>query len=80
MKDTIITSKMKKRELVTFLICFASAYLLNVIGIIAYKSPAKELVTELHVVFLVAAVIYIAVLILRLLYYSISRLWITLRK
>lgn len=73
--DTIITGAMKKRELIIFLICFLGAYILNVIGIIKHHTPARELVTQLHVVLLVALVLYGAVIILRVLYYLVSRLW-----
>jgi hypothetical protein len=73
--DTTITGAMKKRELIIFLLCFLGAYLLNVIGIIKHHTPARELVTQLHVVLLVALVMYGAVIILRVLYYLVSRLW-----
>lgn len=65
-----------KRELIIFLICFVGATILNVIGIIQHQSPAKELVTQFHVVLLVALVLYGSVVILRVLYYLLSRLWI----
>jgi hypothetical protein len=73
--DTTITGAMKKRELIIFLLCFLGAYLLNVIGIIKHHTPARELFTQLHVVLLVALVMYGAVIILRVLYYLVSRLW-----
>ena len=49
-KDTTITAAIKKRELIIFVVSFAAAYILNVIGIIQHKSPARELITQLHVV------------------------------
>lgn len=76
MKDTIITAAMKKRELIIFLLCFALAYAMNIIGIIKHAAPARELVTQLHLVLLIALILYGAVVILRLLYYLISRLWV----
>jgi hypothetical protein len=75
-RDTKITATAKKRELIIFLVCFIAAYLLNVIGIIAYHTPARELVTKLHLVLLIAVVFYGVVVILRILYYLVSRLWI----
>lgn len=75
MKETVITPKQKKRELIILLFCFIAAFLLNVIGIIKFGSPAKELVTELHLVLLVAAVLYVISGIFRILYGLISRLW-----
>jgi hypothetical protein len=74
-RDTVVTAAMKKREALIFALCFLAAYVLNVIGIIAYGSPARELVTQLHVVLLVALVLYGAVVLLRLLYYLLSRFW-----
>jgi hypothetical protein len=74
-RDTTITAGMKKRELVIFGFCFLGAYLLNVIGIIKHGSPARELVTQLHVVLLVALVFYGTVVLLRVLYFLVSRLW-----
>lgn len=67
---------MKKRELIIFLLCFAAAYILNIIGIIKHDAPARELVTQLHLVLLIALIFYGAVVILRVLYYLISRLWV----
>jgi len=67
---------MKKRELIIFLLCFALAYAMNIIGIIKYAAPARELITQLHLVLLIALILYGAVVILRLLYYLISRLWV----
>jgi hypothetical protein len=76
LRETTITAVQKKRELIILLVCFLAAYLLNVIGIIQHHSPAKELITQLHVVVLVAGVFYGSVVILRVLYYLMSRLWI----
>lgn len=75
-RDTTITAAMKKRELIIFGICFLVAYVLNVIGIIQNDSPARELVTQLHVVLLVSLVLYGAAAILRVLYFLISRFWV----
>ncbi len=74
--DTTITALQKRRELIIIVACFLAAYLLNVIGIIQHKSPAKELITQLHVVLLVSLAFYGTVIMLRVLYHLISRLWI----
>ena len=76
LRDTTITAGQKKRELIIILVCFLAAYLLNVIGIIQHNSPARELITQLHVVLLLAAIFYGIVIFLRILYYLISRLWV----
>ena len=74
-RDTTITSTMKKRELIIFGLCFLGAYILNVIGIVKHGTPARELVTQLHMVLLVALVVYGAVIVLRVLYHLVSRFW-----
>ncbi len=74
-RDTTITAASKRNELMIFLSCFTAANLLNVIGIIKHSSPAKELFTQLHVVLIVTLVLYGLVLILRALYYLVSRIW-----
>lgn len=74
-RDTIVTASAKRKELIIFLCCFLGTNILNVIGIIRHQSPAKELVTQLHVVILVALVLYGIGLCLRALYYLVSRLW-----
>ena len=75
-RDTQLTASSKRKELIIFLFCFLGAYSLNVVGIILHQSPAKELFTQLHVVFLVALVLYGLSLCLRALYYLLSRLWL----
>ncbi|MFH0756264.1 MAG: hypothetical protein V2B15_03145 [Bacteroidota bacterium] len=68
-------TRFARRELVIFGSGFLVAYVLNVTGIIKHHAPARELITQLHVVLLVALVIYGAAAILRVLYYLVSRLW-----
>ncbi len=80
MKETVITPGMKRRELIIILVCFLAAYLMNIIGIIKFHTPAIELITKIPVVLLVTALIYFAVLLLRVLYYMVSRLWLHNRK
>ncbi|MEN8227743.1 MAG: hypothetical protein ABFS38_06270 [Bacteroidota bacterium] len=75
-RNTTITAANKKRELIIFLFCFAAAFILNVIGIIKQQSPVKELFTQLHVVLLVTLVFYGTIIMLRVLYALISRLWL----
>ncbi|MFO7935940.1 MAG: hypothetical protein R6U78_17885 [Bacteroidales bacterium] len=76
MKDTVITTSRKKRELMILLICFAAAYILNIIGIVRHGAPATELITQLHLVLLITVIFYGVVVLLRLLYFLISRLWV----
>jgi len=75
MKETVITPGMKRRELKIFLVCLIVAYVLNVVGIIKYNSPAIELISQLHIVLLVSIVIYLLVGIFRGLFFMISLIW-----
>ena len=75
-RDTTISAKSKQREVIILLLCFAVAFILNVTGIIFYKSPAREIFTQLHIVLLIAVILYLTVVILRVLYYLLSRLWL----
>ena len=42
MKDTIVTARRKKTELITLLICFVVSNLLHLYAIIAYHAPFTE--------------------------------------
>ncbi len=75
-KKSSKTGTTRKRELIIFGVCFIAATILNVIGIISNKSPAKELVTQLHVVLVVSLVFYVFVIIFRVIYSLIAHLWI----
>jgi hypothetical protein len=75
MKETVITPGMKRRELMIFLVCFLIAFVLNVVGIIKYNSPAVELISQLHIVLLVSIVIYLLAAIFRGLFFLISLIW-----
>ena len=46
MKDTLITAHRKKVELLTWLVCFVMANLLNLYAIIAYKTSFLEVLTS----------------------------------
>ena len=75
-KDTAIYTGRKKREGIILLMCLLASCLLHVIGIIQQRSPAGELLSQLHVILLLTGIFYGAVVVLRVLYYLISRLWI----
>ncbi len=70
-KDTVITARQKRRELAIILICLGAAVIFNLIGIISFGTPAKELVTQLHIVFLVAVFFYLVTGLFRLLWWLI---------
>ena len=77
MKDTIITGKRKKTELVAFLVCFILVNLLNLYAVIAYKTPAIELLTSLGYVLALTILLYAVWCAIRLAWYGIK---ILLRK
>lgn len=72
MKDTIITARRKKTELITLLICFILANLANLYAVITYQTPAIELLTSLGYVTVAAILFYIIWCILRLAFYGIK--------
>jgi glucan phosphoethanolaminetransferase (alkaline phosphatase superfamily) len=73
MKDFIITKKRRKREFITLLICFAVSFILNVYAVIAYQSPAKELITSLCYVFIFAIFLYFIWSLIRIVIWIIKR-------
>ena len=44
MKDTIVTARRKKIELITLLVCFVVSNLLHLYAIIAYHAPFTEMI------------------------------------
>ena len=75
MKETVITAGRKKLELWILVGCMIVAYILNVIGIIKYSSPAKELITQIPLVLLVGLILYGLSGLLRGLFYLIFKSW-----
>lgn len=73
MKDFIITKKRQKRELITLLICFAISFILNVYAVIAYQSPAKEVLTSLFYVLTFTIFLYFIWSLVRMAIWIIKR-------
>lgn len=67
MKEIIIKGKSIRRELWILLGCFVFAICVNIFAIIKYSRPAKELVTMIGYVFVVAIITYITLWAIRLL-------------
>ncbi len=65
MKDIKIPGSKIRRELNWLLISLVLSFLLNAFSILKYKSPWTELITSLHVVVLVALIVYILLLFFR---------------
>lgn len=59
MKDTLITARRKKTELITALVCLGLAFLLNLGCILYYHTPATELFSQLGYVVVIAIVLYL---------------------
>jgi hypothetical protein len=74
MKDTIITARQKKREIVTYIICLILAFGLNIYAISRYGTSWKELWTQLPWVLLWGTGLWALWLVLRWIWYGILRL------
>ena len=80
MKDTLITAKRKKTELITLLVCFIIANLTNLYAVITYNTPFSEMFTSIFYVIIAAAALYVGWSILRILFYGIKDLFNKRRK
>ncbi len=76
MKDTLITARRKKYEIITFMACFLVANLANIYAIIAYHTPDFELITSILYVFIFAVALYIFWCLMRLLKYGLRILFL----
>lgn len=75
MKDTLITARQKKTELVTWAVCFLVANLINLYAILTYPHTSlAELVTSLGYVTVASLVIYAAWTAVRLLFYGLRKI------
>ena len=75
MKDTIITARRKKTELITLLVCFVVSNLLHLYAIIAYHAPFTEMITSIFYIVIFTFVLYVFWGILRLLLYGMQALF-----
>jgi hypothetical protein len=73
MKDTIITVKRKKTEIITLVICFIIANLINLYAIIRYKTSYIELLVMLGYVVILTLALYLLWTMIRLIFYAIKR-------
>ena len=74
MKDTIVTARRKKTELIT-LLCFVVSNLLHLYAIIAYHASFTEMITSIFYIIIFTFVLYAFWGILRLLFYGIQALF-----
>jgi hypothetical protein len=73
MKDTIITVKRKKKEIITLTVCFIIANLVNLYAIVQYKTAYTELLTSLGYVLVLTLALYVLWTVIRLIFYAIKR-------
>ncbi len=66
MKNLTISGHRIKKELKILLICFFATVLLNVFAIIYYKTNWIELISQLHIVVLLSAIIYFLAVLIRI--------------
>lgn len=65
MKNTVITARRKKIELLTLLACFIIGNLANLYAIISYETPFSEMLTSFFYVLAFSGVLYVFWTILR---------------
>ncbi len=75
MKDTILTARRKKTELITLLVCFIVANVANLYSIIAYKGSWMEMITSLFYIVIFTCALYVCWGVLRILFYGIKALF-----
>ena len=73
MKDTLITAQRKKTELLTLLVCFGIAFLLNVGCIIFYHTPFSEVFTQIGYVLVITVALYLIWTAIRLIVWLLRR-------
>lgn len=73
MKDTVITAKRKKTELLTFLVCFGVAFLVNVGCILYYHTPFYEMFTQVGFMLVIALGLYLIWTAIRLIIWLFRR-------
>jgi hypothetical protein len=74
MQDINITSKRIKKETYILFACFSIAFLINIVSIIAFKTPLYEIITQIGYVIVITLVLYLIVAFFRLIYVGIIKL------
>ena len=54
MKDTVLTARRKKIEIITLLVCFVLANLVNLYAIITYHRSMMEMITSIFYIIIFA--------------------------
>lgn len=71
MKDILITTKMQCLEIVIFLLSILSAFVINFVAIICYKTYFSELYTQWLPTLIVGCILYGLTILIRILYYIV---------
>ena len=79
MKNTVITARRKKIDLLTLLACLIIGNLANLYAIISYETPFSEMLTSFFYVLAFSGVLYVFWTILRILFYGIRSLFLKKR-
>lgn len=80
MKDIIIKKEFVKREIIIWSVSFLVAFALNVYAIIKFNSSWSELITQIHIVFLISIIIYLISWLLRICYLGIRYIIFAFKK
>ncbi len=75
MKDTLITGQRKTIEILTLIVCFIIACIVNIYAIVKFNTPWSELFTSMGYVLLFTVGLYVAWSIIRFVYYFIKKLF-----
>ena len=75
MKDLVIPARRVKIELIVIASCLAIAMMVNIGCIIAYHTPWYEVFTQIGFVCVVAAILYVASILLRLIVAGIKKIF-----
>lgn len=73
MRDTLITAKRKKTELLTALVCLGIAFLINICCILYFKTPFSEIFTQIGYVCFIALGLYLIWTAIRLIIWLFRR-------
>jgi hypothetical protein len=65
MRDIIITQRRIRTELIIVALCFAIAFIANVVAVFIYKSPLTEIYSSIFYVLTAALVLYVLSVIVR---------------
>lgn len=73
MKDIVITPLRIRKELITLLVLFLTGFVANIVAIILYKTHFIEIISSVPYVVLFSLVAYLLLLLVRIIFYLISR-------